>query len=223
MKMKSNHERPDTIQSPDRNAGNLAIVAAVASVALALLHPGGQARSFSDFVAEEAQNQRMDMIVHGGFIFVFALQLIGYGVLSRRLESGRLAARSAYVFFTLGVAWISLNLLFDGLIQPMIAVRYGAPDQLETGRSLFVLIGVLGRYVMPIGLSFFALSVLTWGWALMEAQVRTLGRVALGLGAGLTALVVLGIVAGMPMAYMGVFFGMAMWGGLAGAVLRREA
>ncbi|WP_037552521.1 hypothetical protein [Sphingomonas sp. URHD0057] len=164
----------------------------------------------------------MDLIVHGGFIFVFALQLICYGVLSRRLESGRLAARSAYVFFASGVAWISLNLLFDGLIQPMIAVRYGAPDQIETGRSLFVLIGALGRYVMPIGLTFLALSVLAWGWALIEADVRTLGRIALGLGAVLGALVVVGIAAGMPMAFMAVFFGMAVWGGLAGAALRRQ-
>jgi hypothetical protein len=213
----------DRPQSGDRSAGNLAIVAAVASVALALLHPAGQARSFAGFVVEEAKNQRMDMIVHGGFIFVFALQLICYGVLSRRLERGRLAARSAYVFFTLGVAWISLNLLFDGLIQPMVAVRYGAPDQVETGRSLFVLIGALGRYVMPIGLTFFALSVLAWGWALIEADVRTLGRIALGLGALLTALVAVGIAAGMPMAFMAVFFGMAVWGGLAAAALRRHA
>jgi hypothetical protein len=213
----------DTVQSADHSAGTLAIVAAIASVILVLLHPGGQARSFSDFVMEEARNQRMGMIVHGGFIFVFALQLICYGVLSRRLESGRLAARSAYVFFTSGVAWISLNLLFDGLIQPMIAVRYGAPDQIEMGRSLFVLIGALGRYVMPIGLTFFALSVLAWGWALIEADVRTLGRIALGLGIVLTGLVVVGVAAGMPMAFMAVFFGMAVWGGLAAAALRRHA
>lgn len=220
--MNSNNDGSDTVQSAYCSAGNLAVVAAVGSVVLALLHPGGQARSFPDFVMEEAKNQFMDMIVHGGFIFVFALQLICYGVLSRRLESGRLAARSAYVFFTLGVAWISLNLLFDGLIQPMVAVRYGAPDQIEAGRSLFVLIGALGRYVMPIGLTFFGLSVLTWGWALIEAQLRTFGRIAIGLGAVLTALVALGIGAQMPMAFMVVFFGMAVWGGLAGAVLRRQ-
>jgi len=220
--MKSNNDGSGIVPCVDRSAGNLALTAAIASVALALLHPASQARSFPDFVMEEANNQRMDILVHGGFIFVFAIQLICYGELSRRLDNGRLAARSAYIFFTLGVAWISLNLLFDGLIQPMVAVRYGTADQIETGRSLFVLIGALGRFVMPIGLTFLALSVLAWGWALIEAKVTILGRLALGLGALLAVLIILGISAGMPMAFMGVFFGMALWGGLAGAALRRQ-
>jgi hypothetical protein len=48
--MLSDDDRSMTIQHAGRGAGNLAIVGAVASVILALLHPGSQARTFSDFV-----------------------------------------------------------------------------------------------------------------------------------------------------------------------------
>jgi hypothetical protein len=203
-----------------RLAGLIAIVAGAGSIALLALHPMDRAQSFAEVVGNEARGLTQDAIVHGGFIAVLALQLVCYGVFSRRLGEG-LMQRAGFTFFAIGAAWLCLSMLFDGLVTPAVAARYVAqPDRIESARPLFVLIGAVVGRVMPLGLGFQAAAILSWSGAMFAAgRMAISASVSLILGALLAACVYLGAFAGMMMALMGSFLLLALWAMLAGTVM----
>src|SRR5689334_6037371 len=104
-------------QTSDRLGGVLAIATALSSFALLAAHPGSQARNFAELVQEEARNQLQNLVVHGGYIFLGAVQIFCFSLLSSRLAAARLASRAAIVFFAVGIFWLSISLLFDGLVM----------------------------------------------------------------------------------------------------------
>jgi hypothetical protein len=208
-------------QSSDRLAGVLAIAAALASFALLAAHPGGQARTFAELVQEEARDQQQNLIVHGGYIVLGAIQILCFSFLSSRLSAARFASRAAIIFYAIGIAWLSLSLLFDGLVIPAIAVRY--IEQTETVRPLFALLTAVIRFVMPIALGFQALAVCCWGTAMLSSGLRVSGAIASLLGLALVAAVGAGAMGGMPMAFMAAFAAMGLWGLIAGAALFRAS
>jgi hypothetical protein len=207
-------------ESSERFAGMLAIAASLASFALLAAHPGSQARNFAELVQEEAANQQQNLIVHGSYILVGAVQILCFSFLSSRLGMARFASRAAITFFAIGIGWLGLSLLFDGLVTPAVAVRYAG--QTEAARPLFVLITTVVRFVMPISLGFQALSVCLWGLAMLSSRLPVSGAVALLLGLALVGAVGLGAAGGLPMAFMAAFAAMSLWGLIAGVVLLRR-
>jgi hypothetical protein len=210
---------PVTSQSSDRLAGILTIVTALASYALLAGHPGDQARTFADMVHEEAANRQQNLIVHGGYIVVQAVLILCFSLLASRLAAARFAARAGIVLFAIGAAWLSVSLLFDGVVLPAVATRY--VNDAEGARPLFVLATAIVRFAMPMALTFQTLAVCAWSVALLSNGFRVSGALGSLLGLALIAAVVAGAIGGMPMAFMGAFAGMGLWSLLAGAVLVR--
>ena len=212
-----------TAASPTRMVGLLAIATGIAGFALLALHPGDTARDFAGVIKEEAANQFMNAVVHGGFIVVLALQAVCYAVLTRRIGFGRTAATAGLVFFAAGAAAMAASLLIDGLVTPAIAARYVAkPDKIESARVLFVLMGAMVSFLMPISLAFQSGAIAAWGWALTASGARAAGLFGLGLGLMMIAAIAAGFVLGNPMAQMGAIVGISVWAIVAGTALSRR-
>ena len=134
------------------------------------------------------------------------------------------ATIAGLVFFALGVVFMSFSLLLDGLAVPAIAARYVPhPDKIESARVIFVLIGTLVSFLMPIGLAFQSAAIAAWGWTLTASGSRAAGLFALALGGAMLAGIAFGVVAMNPMILMGAIVGTALWALVAGATMLRGA
>jgi hypothetical protein len=47
-------------------------------------------------------------------------------------------------------------------------VRYAAADDLQPAKALFILVGTLIRFLMPMGLLFQFVAMLSWSWAIVK-------------------------------------------------------
>jgi hypothetical protein len=216
MTMSSDAETPSTSRS--RGIGLLAIATGVAAFALLASHPAENARTFAEVIQNEAAGQMMAAIVHGGFIVVLALQAVCYAVFSGRL--GRPAAVAGLVFFAIGMAFFCGSLLMDGLVTPAIAARYVAkPDKIESARVLFVLMGTMTSFLMPIGLMFQSAAIAAWGWALTANGLRTAGVFGVVLGAAMIVALAASFTMANPFAMMGAIAATGVWALLAGGLM----
>lgn len=206
----------------DHLAGYILIVTAVAAVALLMAHPEGGASDFAGMLKQEAADQKQNAIVHGGYLFVLAVQIVCYALFSARLTARSLAT-AGIITFAIGAAFMMGSLLVDGLMMPAIAAKYaGAADKLEYAKSLFVFGGIAVQFLMPLGLFFQAAGMVLWGGALVQQDVKVMGWIALVLG-----LVVVGSVAGafgggMMLLMMVAIGGLALWAALAGVTMVRR-
>jgi hypothetical protein len=200
--MTNTTERPSA-----RAAGFVALTSAAATIALLAFHPESGAHDFAGVLREEAAGRATDAVVHGGFIAVLAVQTACYAVLSQRVKG-----LAGLVFFAFGAAFLSASMVLDGLVTPALAARYlAAPEKIEYARALFVLVGTLIGWLMPIGLAFQAAAIAAWGFAL-----RGMARVAaVLLGGAMLA----GLVTGSPVATMGALGGTVLWAALAGMLM----
>jgi len=210
--------------SSTRAAGILAIATGIAAFALLANHPGGEAHDFAGLLREEAANRVMDALVHGGFIAVLALQTVCYVVFSARIGFSRATAVAGLVFFAFGVTFLSASMVLDGLVTPAVAAKYlAAPDKIAFARSLFVLIGALIGFLMPIGLAFQSAAIACWGWALTASGVsRMAGIFGLATGAITLAALAASVAAPNPFALMGAIAATSVWAVVVGIVLLRN-
>jgi len=207
----------------NRGVGILAIATGVAGFALLASHPGGDAKTFAEVLQNEAANRVMDAVVHGGFIIVLALQFVCYAVLTRGLN-GSARALAGLVFFGFGAAFLAASMLMDGLVTPAVAARYVVkPDKIESARVLFVLIGTMVSFLMPIGLAFQSAAIAAWGWALTASGARAAGLVGIGLGGVMLVALIAGFVTMNPLALMGAIAGTSLWTVAVGVLLLRRA
>ena len=79
------------ISNHGERRGLAAAFALCALVTLTLLasHPSSGARSFAEFVQDEARHVLIDGLVHGGFIVTLSALIVCFVLLSQRLGSGR--------------------------------------------------------------------------------------------------------------------------------------
>lgn len=203
-----------------RGVGPVLMATAIASVTLLLNHPAEQATDFAGVLKEEAANQMLNGIVHGGFIAVLAVQLACYAIFTGRIGWQRSFAIVGMVFFAVGAAIQMASLTVDGLMIPQLAVRYLAapPDRLPFARSLFALCGTAIQFLMPMGLFFQGAGVASWGSALMKAA-RGTGALALLTGLVVMAAVVgAGVTGAMHMTMIAIAL-LATWALIAGVTL----
>ncbi len=206
-----------------RIAGAVLFVAAILSVVLLMNHPGGHATTFADILKDEASNQAKDMLVHGGFIFVLAAEFACLAIMTARMTAARAAAIAGLALFAMAATFMSLSMVLDGLVTPAIAARYlGAPaEKYDLAKALFVLVGTLIRFLMPLAQTFQALAVGLWGLALLRISglARGVGMLGVALGVLLTAALLLPATSGNPVVLMAAIATLSLWYGLAGAVL----
>lgn len=209
--------------SPIRGMGLLTIATGFAAFALLAAHPAENARTFPEVIQNEAAGQLVAALVHGGFIVVLGLQTVCYAVFSGRLGLQRPPAVAGLVFFAIGMAFFCGSLLLDGLVTPAIAARYVAkPDKIESARLLFVLMGTMTSFLMPIGLTFQSAAVAAWGWALANRGHRAAGLFGLVAGGLMVAALIAGFALLNPLIMVGAIATTGVWAMVAGTMMLRQ-
>jgi hypothetical protein len=207
--------------SQRKASGVVLMLAGVLQIVLLALHPEGSAHDFAGMLRDEAGGRLIDALVHGGFIVLLAVQLVGYRALSLRLGADRTSVVAAGVFFTIGTAALSASLFIDGLLIPKLAYRFvtAAAAQQEAARPVFAFAGAAIGLLMPIGLGFQGAGIVAWSVRLLGLN-RFAGCAALFLGlASLSAVIAS---AANPMFVVAAIPATALWSGLAGILLRRR-
>lgn len=212
-----------TVQETQRSGrvpGWLLVASGIAMIALLAMHPGGNATSFAAVLKDEAASRRMDAFVHGGFIVVMAIQMACYAICSLRFTPPKNASIAGLVSFCFGATLLAGSALIDGLVLPAIAARYAdIPAQLEAARTLYVFGGTMISFLMPMGIGFQAVGILSWSWRGLRIRGRSLGVV--GLLIGLIALVAAAaVLSGMnPMTLMVGIAALALWAAVFGSAM----
>lgn len=211
---------------PSPVLGAFLVACAGVSVALLALHPGGAPTSFADVLKDETDHLLQSAIVHGGTVAVLAAELAALAVLATRLGVARAPVIVGLALSAISFVFLALALTLDGLVIPDLARRYlTAPvAAVASGRALFVLVGTLIRFLMPIGLAFQGAAALAWGVALWRSTPtrRVAGGLALAVGALMLAALAATITELNPYALIGGFMGQALWLIVLGAGLVRR-
>jgi len=201
-----------TEDTGERTAGILLLLTALASLALLAAHPGETATTFVGVLKEEAANRSVAGPVHGGYIAVLVLQIIGYAKLSARLDLRRLLPLAGIVFFAAGTLFLSASLLLDGLVIPALAARYAdVPAKIESARTLFV----------PIGLAFQGAAIASWGAALWRRS-RIAGAIGVLFGFLMLGALTANLARPNPVFLMGSLIAPMLWAFVAAWLLIRR-
>ena len=158
-------------------------VCALASLTLLASHPGGNPGSFADLLKDEAAHQVIDGVVHGGFIITLVGLIICFVFLSRLLGLAKSSVVIGLICFCVGCGALIGSMVLDGFATPAIAVRFAGVDDLQPAKTLFILVGTLIGFLMPMGLLFQFAATFSWSWAIVK-------RPGLSRGAGLLGSVV---------------------------------
>ncbi|MGD0864949.1 MAG: hypothetical protein ABSA49_05280 [Rhizomicrobium sp.] len=212
-----------TDETAERTAGILLLLTAFASLALFAAHPDETATTFAGVLKEEAANRSVAAAVHGGYIAVLVLQIVGYARLSARLDLRRLAPLAGFVFFAAGTVILSASLLLDGLVIPALAARYAdVPAKIESARTLFVFCETAIGLLMPMGLAFQGAAIAGWGAALWHTSSRIAGAIGLLSGLGMIAALTVNLARPNPMLLMGTLVVPMLWAFFAATQLIRR-
>src|ERR1700676_4185418 len=117
-----------------REARGLGIALALCALATCTLlanHPNGGAHNLADFIKEEARNQFIDGLVHGGFIVTQGALSVCLLLLSRRLGSDRVPWVTGVVAFLIGCGALVASMILDGFASPAIAARLISLDSAD--------------------------------------------------------------------------------------------
>jgi hypothetical protein len=209
-------------ETSERTAGILLLLTAFASLALFAAHPGETATTFAGVLKEEAANRSVAGAVHGGYIAVLVLQIVGYAKLSARLDLRRLLPLAGLVFFAAGTVILSASLLLDGLVVPALAARYAdLPAKIESARALFVFCETAIGFLMPIGLAFQGAAIASWGAALWRRS-RIAGAIGVLFGLGMLSALAANTARPNPVLLMGSLIVPMLWAFVAAWQLLRR-
>jgi hypothetical protein len=183
--------------SNDREARGLGTAFALCALATLMLvanHPSDGAHNLPDFIKEEARNQFIDGLVHGGFIVTQVALSVCFLLLSRRLGSDRVPVLIATVAFLIGGGALIASMILDGFASPAIAVRLAGTDSADNlliAKTLLIFLGTLIRFLMPMGILLQSVAMLAWSSVI--ARDRGLPRAVgvFGLVAAVALIVVL--------------------------------
>jgi len=154
---------------------------ALASLTLLASHPSGSPGNFADLVRDEAAHQVIDGVVHGGFVVTLVALLICFVLWSRFLGLAKPPVVIGLVCFCVGCGALMASMVLDGFATPAIAVRFVGTDDLQPAKTLFVLVGTLIRFLMPMGLLFQFVAMLSWSSVIVKGPglARAVGLVGL--------------------------------------------
>ena len=187
----------DDISKQRRGLAAAFLVCALASLTLLANHPGGNPGSFADLIKDEAAHQVIDGVVHGGFVITLVALIICFVLLSRLLGSAKSSVVIGLVSFCAGCTALIASMVLDGFATPAIAVHFAGLDDLQPAKTLFILLGTLIRFLMPIGLLFQFVAMLSWSWAIVKRP--GLGR-AVGLLGSVVAIILIVAIFAIPTA-----------------------
>jgi hypothetical protein len=162
---------------------------ALASVTLLANHPSGSAGGLAALLKEEATHRVIDGVVHGGFVVTLNALIICFVFLSRFLGVARVPVIVGLVCFCTGCSALIASMILDGFATPAIAAHFIGKDDLQPAKTLLILIGTLINVLMPMGILFQSVAMLSW--SLLIANGRGLRRAvgAFGLAVALSLIV----------------------------------
>jgi hypothetical protein len=200
----------------------------LATLMLLANHPMAGAHTLADLIEAEARNQFLDGLVHGGFIATLSVLIVCFVFLSRALGMARVPVVAAFVAFCVGCGALMGSMILDGFVIPAIAVRFsgmGSADGLTRAETLFILCGTLIRFLMPMGLLFQGLAMLSWSSVIVGSRGWRLAVGVLGVAGGV--LLIGAMLAPLPRLREHVLLGgivvVAAWYlGLAGVLCARD-
>jgi hypothetical protein len=169
---------------------------ALASLTLLANHPSGGASSLAGLIQNEAAHQVINGIVHGGFVVTLVALIICFIFWSRFLGSGT-SVVIGLVCFSIGCGILIASMVLDGFVTPAIAVRFAGAQDLQPAKPLFILIGTLIGFLMPIGLLLQSVAMLSWSSVI--ARGRGLRR-AVGAFGVVVAIVLIVAIFAVPLA-----------------------
>jgi len=161
----------------------------LATLTLLAAHPRARAGSFAELLRYEADHRLIDGLVHGGFIVTLSALMVCFVLLARVLGSWGVPVISALVAFLVGAAALMASMIVDGFATPAIAARFAA--DLPTAKTLFILLGTLVRFLMPMGLLFQSAAMLGWSWTIVRNRGLGLAVGVFGLATALSTTVAL--------------------------------
>jgi hypothetical protein len=157
----------------DRQRRGLAVAFAVCSLAsLTLLanHPNGSPGSFADLIKDEAAHRFIDGVVHGGISITLVALTICFILLSRFLGLAKPFVVIGLVCFCAGCGALIASMVLDGFVVPAIAARFAGSDDLQAAKTLFILLGTLIGFLMPMGLLFQCVAMLSWSSSIAKGH-----------------------------------------------------
>ena len=187
----------DDISSQCRGLAAALTVCALASLTLLANHPGGNPGSFADLIKDEAAHQVVDGVVHGGFVITLVALIICFVLLSRLLGLAKNSVVIGLVCFCAGCGALIASMVLDGFATPAIAVRFAGVNDLQPAKTLFILVGTLIRFLMPMGLLFQFVAMFSWSWAIVKGP--GLSR-AVGLLGSVVAIILIVAIFAIPTA-----------------------
>jgi hypothetical protein len=158
----------DDIFSQRRGLAAAFSLCALANLTLLASHPSGSPGRFADLVRDEAAHQVIDGVVHGGFVITLVVLIICFVLFSRFLGLAKTPVVIGLVCFCVGCGALIASMVLDGFATPAIAVRFAGTDDLQPAKTLFVLVGTLIRFLMPMGLLFQFVAMLSWSSAIVK-------------------------------------------------------
>jgi hypothetical protein len=170
---------------------------ALASLTLLASHPSGSPGRFADLVRDEAAHQVIDGVVHGGFVVTLVALIICFVLWSRFLGLAKPPVVIGLVCFCVGCGTLIASMVLDGFAIPAIAVRFASTDDLQPAKTLFVLVGTLIRFLMPMGLLFQFVAMLSWSSVIVKGP--GLAR-AVGLLGSVVAIILIVAIFAIPAA-----------------------
>jgi hypothetical protein len=157
--------------STDRQRRGLAAAFALwalASLTLLANHPAGHPGSFADLLKDEAAHLFINRVVHGGFSITLVALIICFVFLSRLLGSARPSVVIGLVCYCVGCSALIASMVLDGFATPAIAVRFAGTEDLQSAKALFILLGTLIGFLLPAGLLFQSVAMLSWSSVIVK-------------------------------------------------------
>jgi hypothetical protein len=183
---------------PRRATAAALVVGAGALLALLTNHPHPSGTTFLELMRSEAEQARIDAVIHGGFIAVLCLLLTSLSLVARALyRTSPMLASGGLVFFAAGCIAFSAAMLLDGFMVPRLAGDYvnsQSPSRAELLQVEINFCHTLIGLLMAMAMLFHALTMAMWSfvWIHLRGITRLIGL--LGVTAGLC------IIAGIAMA-----------------------
>jgi hypothetical protein len=162
---------------------------ALASLTLLANHPSSSPASFADLIKDEAAHRVIDGVVHGGFCITLVALTICFVFLSRFLGLARPSVVIGLVCFCAGCSALIASMVLDGFATPAIAVRFSGAVDLQPAKTLFILLGTLIGFLMPAGLLFQSVAMLSWSSAIVKGPGLRRAVGVLGLAVAISLIV----------------------------------
>ena len=178
--------------STDRQSRGLAVafaLCALASLTLLANHPSGSPGSFADLIKDEAAHRVIDGVVHGGFIITLIALTICFVLLSRFLGLAKPSVVIGLVCFCAGCSALIASMVLDGFATPAIAARFSGAVDLQSAKTLFILLGTLIGFLMPMGLLFQSVAMFSWSSAIVQRPRLARAVGVLGLAVAISLIV----------------------------------